>query len=187
MLTRLTRIAIALTLPLVLATMPDSGWADSGRAPRIIGYAYPEHADPGPIPVAARCAPPAGVVKISGNVIARVNAERTARGLPPLRQSGRLAKVAQSHACDNAARNVYSHTGSDGSDLSIRLRRGGYKLRVAAENTALGFDTTDRLVSFWMNSPHHRANILNPSVTELGVGLAQGARPTWVLVLARPR
>lgn len=187
MLTRLSRLVLSLTLPLAVGLAPLPLHAEGSRAPRIVGYVYPTHPDPGPMPASARCTPPAGVTKVAKSVIARVNAERAARGLAPVRSSGSLARVAQAHACDNAARNVYSHTGSDGSDLSVRLRRGGYKLRVAAENTALGFDSTERLVSFWMHSPHHRDNILNPKVTEIGLGLARGARPNWVMVLARPR
>lgn len=119
--------------------------------------------------------------------MALINAERRARGLAGLRASVTLRHIAQAHACDNAARGVYSHFGSDGSDLGKRLRRGNYWLRLAAENTALGFDTPERLVAFWMQSPLHHANMMNPGVTEMGLGLADGARPNWVLVLAKPR
>lgn len=145
------------------------------------GAGTPILASTGP---ARGCALPARGQGQVAEVVARVNAQRQAAGLPPLRASRTLARVAQAHACDNAARGVYSHVGSDGSDLGTRLQRGGYALRVAAENTGLGFDEADRAVAFWMQSPKHRANILNARVTEIGVGLAQGARPSWVMVMA---
>ncbi len=119
--------------------------------------------------------------------IQAMNTQRRAAGLPQLHQSAKLSRVALSHACDNAARGVYSHVGSDGSDLRTRLHRVGYTLRTAAENTGIGFATYDRAVSFWMHSPHHRNNILNASVTEVGVALVDGARPNWVVVFGRPR
>jgi uncharacterized protein YkwD len=158
-------------------------------APRsfVAGYTYPDQPNPGVAPATARCATPARASSMSSSVVAQVNAQRKAAGLPALRPSAKLTKAAQSHACDNAARGSYSHVGSDGSDLGARIRRTGYKIRVAAENTGLGFDDPTRLVDFWMHSPGHRANILNPRVTEVGVGLADGTRPTWVLNLATRR
>jgi uncharacterized protein YkwD len=136
-------------------------------------------------PIAKRCTMPANAAAMVARVIGGVNAQRRASGLATLRTSPALMQVAQGHACDNAARGGYSHTGSDGSDLKTRLRRGGYRLRVATENTAYGFDDPNRLVGFWMESSGHRANILNPGTVEIGLGLATGARPAWVLVMAR--
>ncbi len=135
------------------------------------------------------CASAAQATSAARQVLAHVNAQRRAKGLSPVRLSGRLDKVAQAHACDMAAQRRYTHVGSDGSDLSQRLRRGGYRFRLGAENTARGFDSSDRVVNFWMNSTYHRANILQASATEMGVGLTQpnGDRPYWVLVLAAPR
>lgn len=133
------------------------------------------------------CPAPARADAQTTKAMELINAERRARGLAGLRVSARLHDIAQAHACDNAARGVYSHFGADGSDLGKRLRRGNYRLRLAAENTALGFDTPERLVAFWMQSPLHHANMMHPGVTEMGLGLADGARPNWVLVLAKPR
>ncbi len=153
----------------------------------VVGYVYPDQPKPGIAPAVSRCAAPARAGAMAGAVIAQVNAQRKAKGLGALRQSPKLMKAAQGHACDNASRGGYSHVGSDGSDLSTRIRRTGYKIRVAAENTGLGFDDPARLVAFWMGSSGHRANILNPRVTEVGVGLADGARPSWVLDMATGR
>lgn len=169
-------------LSLVLCLMADST-AAAPTAPMV----QPPASDVQAIGAAQRCSPPSRIRAATNEVIQRINAERRKAGLAAVRPSQRLTSVAQLHACDNAARRSYSHTGSDGSDLSVRLKRGGYRLRAAIENTGLGFDDPARLVEFWMHSPGHRANILNPAVTEAGLGLADGARPAWVMVMARPR
>jgi uncharacterized protein YkwD len=120
-------------------------------------------------------------------VLALVNDQRRRVGVPALRASAVLARAAQDHACDNAARDSHGHVSSDGAKLGERLRRAGYRLQTAAENTGRGFDTPDRLVAFWMASPGHRANLLNPVVREAGLGRAIGPGPHWVLVMAAPR
>lgn len=120
-------------------------------------------------------------------VLAAVNRLRAGAGIRALQANRHLALVAQAHACDNAARSSYSHTGSDGSDLARRLRRGQYDYRDAAENTGLGHATVQAMVDFWARSPGHRANLLNPALTEAGLGLSRTAkgRNVWVLVQGR--
>ncbi len=143
--------------------------------------------DPGPAPAGANCATPDAAKRAANDLLARVNATRQTKGLAPVRLAPRLRRIAQSHACDNASRNTFSHTGSDGSDLRQRLNRGHYAMRTATENVGIGFDTPEKMMAFWMASPGHRANILNPRMTEMGLGLAYGPRPNWVMVLAKPR
>lgn len=155
------------------------GTTTTGSAPAVTA---------GPARLAAGCTRPGAAAAAQARVLQLLNAHRRNAGLAPLRASSRLATIAQGHACDNAARGSISHSGSDGADLSARMRRGGYALRTAAENTGLGFaDAPDRMVAFWMASAGHRANILNPQMTEMGLGLTAGARPAWVLNLAQPR
>jgi uncharacterized protein YkwD len=186
---RLSSLTLALTSAcfLTACVVPVPIPVETPTRSFVVGYVYPDQPKPTAAPASSRCAAPARAGKMAGAVIAQVNAQRKAKGLGALRASPKLMKAAQAHACDNAARGGYSHVGSDGSDLSTRIRRTGYKIRVAAENTGLGFDDPARLVSFWMNSPGHRANILNPRVTDVGVGLADGARPSWVLNMATGR
>ena len=145
--------------------------------------------DPGPAPVSSACPRPASASSAEQLILQRANSLRASQGLPALRLDARLSRIAQEHACDNAARGIYSHDGSDGSTLAHRLKRGGYPFATGAENTGLGFaDAPERMATFWENSPKHRANLLNPKVTEAGLGLAQGTKgPAWVLVLAKPR
>lgn len=178
-------MACAITLQGCVAVVPVPLSVEN--APHFIAVITAAPEVPGPTPVSARCPIPARSSADTQRMVSLVNAQRASHGLRALRTSGKLARAAQAHACDNAARASYSHYGSDGSDLGTRLRRVGYKLSTAAENTGLGFSDPAQLVSYWMNSPGHKANILNPNITELGLGLADGARPTWVLDFGRPR
>ncbi len=79
--------------------------------------------------------------------------------------------------------NVMSHTGSDGSDLRARADRQGYDWSNLGENVAWGYTSPQSVVAGWLNSPGHCANIMNPTFTELGVGL-QGT--FWTQLFGRP-
>ncbi|MBE2278606.1 MAG: hypothetical protein IAE87_20205 [Rhodobacteraceae bacterium] len=153
-------------------------------APRIGG----DTTDLGPAILPTGCTRAPGADLAEARVLALVNAQRRAAGLGALRASPRLASVAQGLACDNARRGGIGHVGGDGATLGERLNRNGYRWWTAAENTGLGFaGSPDRLVAFWMASPAHRENLLNPAITEAGLGLSGEARPAWVLDLAQPR
>lgn len=144
--------------------------------------------DPGPAPTSATCPRPAKAEPFEARVIALVNDLRAEQNLPALRRSPRLSAIAQAHACDNAARQSFDHSGSDGSTLQMRAKRGGYAWWAMAENTGLGFaDSPERMVAFWEQSPYHRENMLNSRVTEAGLGFAPAARQAWVLNLGQPR
>jgi uncharacterized protein YkwD len=125
--------------------------------------------------------------QIESEIIAGVNALRAQNGLSPVQPDATLGRIAQGHACDNAARRSFSHTGSDGSDLGRRLDRGGYRWRSAIENTGLGQKTPAAMIAYWTKSSGHRANILQGDLREAGVGVARGSdgRNAWVLVMAR--
>lgn len=140
-----------------------------------------------PRPAAAQGCADAHAAQAEADLIAGINRLRAGSGVAALRAERGLSRIAQAHACDNAARASYSHTGSDGSDLGGRMRRGGYAYRQAAENTGLGHASVPAMVGFWNRSAGHRTNMLNPGVTEAGLGLARTAdgRNAWVLVLGR--
>lgn len=118
------------------------------------------------------------------------NATRRARGLPALRSSTTLAEVAARHACDMARRGVMSHRGSATKGPMQRLKKQGYRPRVAAENIAAGpFDQT-RVLQEWVRSRGHLANILIPQVRDYGIGKAVGADGRtvyWAAVYGAPR
>lgn len=79
-----------------------------------------------------------------------------------------------------------SHTGSDGSNAGARLRANGGSFSTWAENVAAGYGSAAGVVDGWMNSSGHRANILNPSMTQIGVAAATAADGTtyWTMVLS---
>lgn len=116
-----------------------------------------------------------------------VNAERTRRGLAPMRYDARLGQAAQRHSEDQAARRRMSHTGSDGSSTADRISRTGYVWRAWAENVASGQSSPDAVMNSWMNSSGHRRNILS-SHTQIGVGraVASDGRVYWTQVFATP-
>jgi uncharacterized protein YkwD len=103
-------------------------------------------------------------------VIDLVNQERAKADCPALAVNQILLRVAQSHAQDMADNDFFDHTGSDGRSTFQRMRDAGYNYRLAAENIAAGAATPAEVVALWMDSPGHRANILNCALRETGVG-----------------
>ena len=128
------------------------------------------------------CQAPAGADGIRDGVISWMNAERNARGLGELRASGTLQNSATNHACDMAGRDFFSHEGPGGPSLTQRLRKVGYRFRAANENIAkTSTDSVERVAEIWRKSPGHMANVLDPKVREVGIGLALGdGKIYWV-------
>ncbi|MEE1752769.1 CAP domain-containing protein [Streptomyces sp. SP18CS02] len=116
---------------------------------------------------------PAVPADVAAQVVSLANKERAKVGCSPLAVNAKLTTAAQNHSEDMAAHNNMSHTGSDGSDPGQRITRAGYTWRAYGENVAYGYSTPEQVMTGWMNSPGHKANILNCSFTEIGVGLAQ--------------
>ena len=92
-----------------------------------------------------------------------------------------LTAAAQAHSADQASVDTMCHTGTDGSNPGTRIVRAGYRV------LGLGRERRQRLprrrvvMVGWMNSPGHRANILNGNFTEIGIGLAYAPDGTTVL------
>jgi uncharacterized protein YkwD len=103
-------------------------------------------------------------------VIDLVNKQRAAVGCPALALNDTLAQVAQAHSQDMANHDFFDHTGADGRSTFQRMRDAGYRYRRAAENLVAGADSPAKAVDLWMQSPGHRANILNCQLRETGVG-----------------
>jgi len=139
----------------------------------------------------AACAPAPGTQRMSAGATVdiasagtQLSFQRAGGGMiRPLAHSPALQAAAQAQADDLAASNRLGHLGSDGSTLSDRLRRAGYTHCAAAENVGSGTPDIRSTIAAWMASPDHRANILNPQMTQFGFA---GTGDTWVLVLARP-
>ena len=103
-------------------------------------------------------------------VLALVNRERSAAGLAPLTLDTDLCRVATVKAEDMQKNNYFSHTSPTYGSPFDMMKRYGISYRSAGENIAMGYRTADSVMEGWMNSDGHRANILNPSFTKLGVG-----------------
>jgi len=101
-----------------------------------------------------------------------VNADRASNGLGPLAIDADLNTTAQSHAQDMSDREYFSHTNLDGWSPWDRMAYYGVEFSTAGENIAVGQDTPYEVESAWMNSPGHKANILNGSFGEIGLGIA---------------
>jgi len=111
-----------------------------------------------------------------------INEQRADHGEQVLTESGKLADAAQGHSEDMVARNYFEHTSPSGEEFQDRIIASGYVPRGSAyelgENIDVGtlsLSTPAATVTAWMNSPEHRANILNPEFRETGVGVAAAA------------
>jgi uncharacterized protein YkwD len=145
-----------------------SASAKPTTAPKPRTTTAPSTAKPTPTPT-----PTATASGATARVVQLVNAERAKVGCHPLTVNAKLTKAAQAHSADMAAHQNMSHTGSDGSSPGDRITRAGYTWSAYGENVAYGYATPEQVMTGWMNSPGHRANILNCSYKEIGVGLAQ--------------
>jgi uncharacterized protein YkwD len=106
-------------------------------------------------------------------MLALVNAERVERGLKPLAADPEITPVARAHSQDMFSRGYFSHYTPEGKDPFDRMKSAGIKYYSAGENLALG-QTLRICHEGLMNSPGHRANILNPSYGRLGIGILDG-------------
>ena len=129
--------------------------------------------------------------KAASDVIAFVNAERERAGLRPLAVNPRLMEAARIQARQMVQLRRLDHVlrGAKYPDLRARFAAVGYRYRSAAENIAWNQRTARAVVAAWMESHGHRANILDPGLTETGVAMVRNARgePYWVQVFGRPR
>jgi hypothetical protein len=99
------------------------------------------------------------------------NAQRSTNGEATLALNAELDSAAQAKANDMAARDYWSHNAPDGQTPWTFITAAGYDYQTAGENLAYGFDTSADTITAWMNSPEHRANILNTSFKDVGFGI----------------
>lgn len=103
-------------------------------------------------------------------VVELVNAIRAERGLGKLEENWELSRVARFKSRDMREKHYFSHTSPTYGSPFEMMRAFGLAYRTAGENIAMGYPTPASVVDGWMNSEGHRANILNPSFTVIGVG-----------------
>ncbi|MFG2679617.1 CAP domain-containing protein [Streptomyces sp. NPDC048392] len=116
---------------------------------------------------------------VEAQVLALVNEERSAAGCSPVTANDRLTRAADDYSDVMAGSGVMSHTGPDGSTMASRVEAAGYRWSTLGENIARGQADAASVMDSWMNSPGHRANILNCSFKELGVGVHFGDVGPW--------
>jgi uncharacterized protein YkwD len=109
------------------------------------------------------------------SVIAAMNVYRQQHGQPPLREDPRLAKAANERLVDMEDLEYWGHESPDGRSPFVWLKPAGYDYQYAGENLAAGFETTELLLTSWMESPGHRSNILFPLYEDCGVAVVDGA------------
>lgn len=118
----------------------------------------------------AKATPSHDSIILEAQVLEAVNSIRQTHGCPALSLSPELSAAARQHSYDMAYNDFYSHSGSDGSDSAVRAEQAGYNWLSVAEIIAVGPDTVDGVVQLWMNSPRHRADILDCEMRETGIG-----------------
>lgn len=109
------------------------------------------------------------------NILVGINNERSLRNLTTLKTDSRLSTAAQGKTDDMQARHYFSHTDPDGHYIWDKIVAQGYTpYSSLGENLAIEFYNTESLVAAWMNSPTHRANVLNESFRDQGMGITFG-------------
>ncbi len=115
------------------------------------------------------------VLSYESEVIRLVNEVRRENGLKALTANWELSRVARYKSQDMLNKGYFSHTSPTYGTPSQMIKAFGLSFRTAGENIARGYPTPQAVVNGWMNSSGHRANILNASYTQIGVGyVAQG-------------
>jgi len=123
-------------------------------------------------------------------ILRLVNLERAHAGLSLVTHNQTLEDQATQYACEMIYYDFFAHENPvTGTRLADRAEQFGYEYLVIGENLAAGQTTAAQVLGDWMASERHRANILTPDFTELGVGVRTGGRygTYWVQEFGRPR
>ena len=145
--------------------------------------------------------PPPGGTNFVVQALARVNAARSQTrncggtryaAVPALSWDAKLEAAALAHTRDMIAKNFFSHTGSDGSNVGTRATSAGYTWSSIGENIAAGYPSLDAVVTGWLQSPGHCANLMSANFTQFGLSLQNASGNAaydtyWTMVLARPK
>ena len=107
-------------------------------------------------------------------VLDQTNQERSNLGLSELKYNSLLSDSATKKAKDMFTNNYWAHTSPSGTTPWDFFKSVGYQYSVAGENLARDFYDTESLLKAWMNSPTHKANIINSKYQEIGIGVVNG-------------
>ena len=119
-----------------------------------------------------------------------INQYRAEHGLKPLKLNAQLTEAAKAHSRDLAKWDRISHYGSDGSNPWDRVKRTGFKARLAAENVGTGQIDFGEVIKGWKDSPGHNKNLLLSDAEYMGIALVSDPKTEfkafWTLVLGTP-
>jgi uncharacterized protein YkwD len=120
-------------------------------------------------------------------LLAETNGERSNKHLPALQLNAQLTAAAQAKANDMAHKGYWSHVSPDGTQPWAFVTSAGYQYEAAGENLAYGFGTSNDVMTAWMHSPEHKANIMNGVYQDVGFATAnvadyQGTGPQTIVV-----
>ncbi len=124
-------------------------------------------------PPSSTTATPSGLSAQAAEVLRLTNQNRAEHGCTALRVDSRLVTAAQGHANDMVTRHYFDHVSPDGTSATDRAKAAGYPGGVG-ENIAVGYPSAAAVMTGWMASTGHRANILNCSYTVIGIGYNAG-------------
>ena len=163
---------------------------------------------PAPAPAPSPAPAPAPAATATCNIsdfaaaaLARINQVRAAGAnchsdgvFPPaaaLVWNGKLTQASSAHSADMATLNYFSHTSADGRTLGTRVTAAGYTWSRLGENIAAGYVGIDSVMSGWVASDGHCANLMNPNFSEVGLACVPGASGSayntyWTMDLGRP-
>ena len=117
-----------------------------------------------------------------------ISGYRSSNGLPPVTIDPELMQLASEQAQAMADNGKPDH--DTGQPFQDRIRKSGFDAGVAVENVAAGYHTLAEAISGWRDSPPHRANMLNASVTRMGIAAVYAPQSKykvfWALILAAP-
>lgn len=108
------------------------------------------------------------------NIVSLTNESRKIFGLNTLKANSVLNHAAQEKANDMAAKGYFAHNSPDGRAPWDFIKAAGYEYVMAGENLAVNFYEAESVEQAWMDSPSHKANILNKNFEEIGIGIAEG-------------
>lgn len=112
--------------------------------------------------------------ELAGQIVHLVNEERAKAGVKPLKYVADVSKVAQLKSQDMIKNNYFDHTSPTYGSPFKMMDQFDINYTFAGENIAAGYSTAEAVMKGWMDSPGHRANILNPNYAEIGIGIAEG-------------
>ena len=108
------------------------------------------------------------------SLLAVLNQDRLKYGLEPLEADSTLQTAAMAKAQDILNRSYFAHISPDGTEPWDFIKDAGFKYSFAGENLAINYESPLELQNDFMDSPHHRENLLSPLFSEVGIAVARG-------------